>query len=156
MLGRIAMVEYNFIDGVIANLQTFFNKMIFIGDKRDYVKIKKKFVIPTVYAGFGNIDVFIECKDFKDLLLDINQYARENDIKINYYDDTQVEDTLTFINRFELTDCFVLLSKNTDMIYKFISEVKAKNIYVNKNPFQDYKLTITEKDLTYTKNIIMS
>ena len=153
---KISMVEFDVIDGVIANLQTFFNKMIFVGDKRDYVQMKKKFVIPTIYAGFGNIDVFIENKSFKDLLLDINEYARENNIKINYYDDTQVEDTLVFINRFELTDCFVLLSKNTDMIYKFISEVKAKNIYINKNPFIDYKLTITEKDLTYTKNIIMS
>ena len=150
------MVEFDVIDGIIANLQTFFNKMIFIGDKRDYVQMKKKFVIPTIYAGFGNVDVFIENKSFKDLLLDINQYARENNIKINYYDDTQIEDTLTFINRFELTDCFVLLSKNTELIYKFISEVKAKNIYINKNPFSDYKLTITEKDLIYTKNIIMS
>lgn len=153
---KIAMVEFDVIDGVIANLQTFFNKMIFVGDKRDYVQMKKKFVIPTIYAGFGNIDVFIENKGFKDLLLDINEYARENNVKINYYDDTQIDDTLVFINRFELTDCFVLLSKNTDLIYKFISEVKAKNIYVNKNPFIDYKLTITEKDLTYTKNIIMS
>ena len=29
-------------------------------------------------------------------------------------------------------------------------------IYINKNPFVDYKLTITEKDLTYTKNITMN
>ena len=152
---KIAMVEYDVIDGVIANLQTIFNKMIFVGDKRDYVQMKKKFVIPTIYDGFGNVDVFIENKEFKSLLLDINQYARENNIKINYYDDTQIEDTLTFINIFELTDCFVLISKNTDLIYKFISEVKAKNIYINKNPFEDYKLSITEKDLVYKKNIIM-
>lgn len=152
---KIAMVEFDVIDGVIANLQTFFHKMIFVGDKRDYVQMKKKFVIPTMYAGFGNVDVFIESKEFKELLLDINQFARDNNIKINYYDDTQIEDTLTFINRFELTDCFVLLSKNTDLIYKFISEVKAKNIYINQNPFENYKLNITEKELTYKKNIVM-
>ena len=150
------MVEFNMIDAIISDLQTFFNKMIFIGDKRDYIKMKKKFVIPTIYVGYGNVDVFIENKDFKDLLLDINKYSLENEIKINYYDDTQIEDTLTFINRFELTDCFVLLSKNTDLIYKFISEVKAKKIYINKNPFIDYKFNITEEDLIYTKNIIMS
>ena len=150
------MIEFDVIDAVVANLQTFFNKMIFVGDKRDYVQMKKKFVIPTIYSGYGNIDVFIESKDFKDLLLDISEYARNNYIKINYYDDTQIEDTLTFINRFELTDCFVLLSKNTELIYKFISELKAKNIYVNKNPFEDYKFSITENDLIYTKNIEMS
>jgi len=152
---KIAMVEFDVIDGVIANLQTFFSKMIFVGDKRDYVQMKKKFVIPTIYCGFGNVDVFIESKEFKNLLLDINQFARDNNIKINYYDDTQIEDTLTFINRFELTDCFVLLSKNTDLIYKFMSMVKAKNIYINKNPFEDYKFNISEQDLIYKKNIIM-
>ena len=152
---KIAMVEFDVIDGVIANLQTFFNKMIFVGDKRDYVQMKKKFVIPTIYVGFGNVDVFIESKEFKDVLLDINQFARDNNIKINYYDDTQIDDTLTFINRFELTDCFVLLSKNTDLIYKFMSQVKAKNIYINKNPFEDYKFNIKEEDLIYKKNIIM-
>ena len=152
---KIALVEYDVIDGIIANLQTFFHRMIFVGDKRDYVQMKKKFVIPTIYAGFGNVDVFIDSKDFKDLLLDISQYARDNNIKVNYYDDTQIEDTLMFINRFELTDCFVLLSKNTDLIYKFISEVKARKIYVNKNPFENYKFSIEEKDLTYEKNIVM-
>lgn len=152
---KIAMIEFDVIDGIIANLQTVFDRMIFVGDKRDYVQMKKKFVISTIYAGFGNVDVFIESKEFKNLLLDINQFARDNNIKINYYDDTQIEDTLTFINRFELTDCFVLLSKNTDLIYKFMSRVKAKNIYINKNPFDDYKLNITEQDLIYTKNIKM-
>lgn len=152
---KIALVEFDVIDGVIANLQTFFDRMIFVGDKRDYVQIKKKFVIPTIYAGFGNVDVFIESKEFKELLLDMNSYSRENNIKINFYDDTQIEDTLTFLNRFELTDTFVLLSKNTDLIYKFISEIKAKNVYINTNPFENYKLNITEKDLVYKKNIMM-
>ena len=49
----------------------------------------------------------------------------------------------------------MLVSKNADLIYKFISEIKAKNIFVNKNPFENYKLNITEKDLTYKKNIMM-
>lgn len=152
---KIAMVEFGVIDSVISNLQTFFNKVIFVGDKRDYVQLKKKLVIPTVYAGFGNVDVFIENKEFKNLLLDMNQYARENNIKINYYDDTQIDDTIAFLNRFELTDCFVLLSKNTEMIYKFISEMKAKYIYINKNPFENYVLNIEEDAFIYRKNIVM-
>ena len=152
---KIAMVEFNLIDGIILNLQTFFNKMIFIGDKRDYVQMKKKFVIPTIYSGYGNVDVFIENKEFKSILLDINQFANDNNIKINYYDDTQIEDTLMFINKFELTDCFVLFSKNTEIIYQFISRIKAKNIFVNKNPFENYKLNLTEEDLIYTKYIVM-
>ena len=66
-----------------------------------------------------------------------------------------MEETITFINRFELTDCLVLISKNAELIYKFISEVKAKKIYINKNPFENYKVNLTEDDLIYKKSIKM-
>ena len=109
-----------------------------------------------MFSGYGFVDVFIENKEFKDVLLDINKYANENDISINYYDNTSMEETLIFLNKYELTDCFVLLSKNTDMVYKFVSEIKAKNIFINKSPFDDYRFDITEEDLMYSKKIIMN
>jgi gamma-glutamyl phosphate reductase len=153
---KIALVEYDVIDGAIAQNQNFFDLMIYIGDKRIYQPLKKKISIPSIYSGYGNVDVFIESKDFKDLLLDMNKYAGENNININYYDNTSMEETLSFINKYDITDCFVVLSKNTEMIYKFISEIKAKNIYINRSPFEEYKLGISEKDLIYSKNIIMN
>ena len=153
---RVASVEYDVIDGAIIQNQNFFNFMIFVGDKRTYQPLKKKISIPSIFSGYGNVDVFIENKSFKNLLLDINQFANENDVNINYYDNTLLEETLSFINKYELSDCFVLLSKNTDIIYKFISEIKSRNIYINRNPFDDYQLSISEKDLIYSKNIIMN
>lgn len=153
---KMAFVEYDNTDEVLATNQSFFNLAIYIGDKREYIPFKKKLSIPSIYCGYGNVDVFVENKEFKDLLLEINKFARENNINISYYDDTSLEDTLKFVNKYELTDCFVLLSKDTEMIYKFISKIKCKNVYINKNPFDDYKFTITERDLTYKKNIIMN
>jgi hypothetical protein len=129
---------------------------IFIGDKREYQPVKKKISIASIYSGYGNVDVFIESKEFKELLLNMNKYANENNININVYDNTSMEETLEFINKYDITDCFVVLSKNTDMIYRFISEIKAKNIYINRSPFEDYKLEISEKDLIYNKKIMMN
>ncbi len=153
---RFSMVEYDVIDEAIVQNQHFFNLFIYIGDKRKYQTIKKKVSIPILYNGFGVVDVFIHDKSFKDILLDIDKFANENNININYYDDTSVKETLSFINKYEISDCFVLLSRDTEMIYKFISEIKSKNVYINKNPFENYILGIQEKDLIYMKNIIMN
>jgi gamma-glutamyl phosphate reductase len=153
---KVALVEYDVIDGAIAQNQNFFNLMIYIGNKRTYQQLKRKIFISSLYSGYGDVDVFVESKEFKDLILDMNNYANENSININYYDNTSMEETMSFINKYDITDCFVLLSKNTEMIYKFISEIKAKNIYINRSPFEEYKLGISEKDLIYSKNIIMN
>lgn len=153
---KIASVEYEIIDNVFPRVGRFFNFLVYIGDKRSYYPLRKKLMFPSIYSGYGNIDVFVEDRSFKDLLLNINQYEKSNEVNINYYDNTLAEETLMFINKYELTDCFVLLSKNTELIYKLISEVKAKNIYINSFPFENYKLEISEKDLIYSKNIIMN
>ena len=155
-LNKLGFVEFDSIDKAMASSQNFFNMILYVGEKREYINFKKKAVVPTQYLGYGNVDVFVENKGFKDLLLDIDDYGNSNGIQINYYADTEIDDTLKFMNKYELTDCFVLLSKNTDVIYKFMSEIKAKNIYINANPFIDYKIWITERDLTYKKNIIMN
>lgn len=152
---KIAMVEFNTIDGEIISTQTFFNKMVFVGDKMNYVKMRNKLAIPIIYAGFGNIDVYVDGNEFKNLILDINQYSKENNIEINYHYDVQIEEIIEDNNKYELTDSCVFLSKDTDLIYRFISEIKAKNIYINKNPFEEYKLSITESDLLYKKKITM-
>jgi hypothetical protein len=153
---RIASVEYDVIDNAIYGYHHFFNFLIYIGDKRDFQPLKKKISIPFLYSSYGTIDVFIENKDNKELLLEMDKFAKEHGIRINYYDNTSSDETLRFINKYDILDYFVVLSKNTDTIYKFMSELKAKNIYINKNPFENYKLAIREKEITYSKNIIMN
>lgn len=153
---KIFSVEYDVIDGAIAQNQHFFNLLIYIGDKRKYQILKKKISIPTLFNGFGIVDVFVQDKSFREILLDIDKFASENNITINYYDNTSTDETIEFINKYDISDCFVLLSKNTDIIYKFISEIKAKSIYINKNPFENYTLGIKENDLIYSKNISMN
>jgi gamma-glutamyl phosphate reductase len=153
---RVASVEYDTFENASLQNPSFFDLMIFIGDKREYQPLKRKISMPSIYSGYGNVDVFIESKDFKDLVLKIDKYSKENNININYFDNTSMEETLAFINKYDITDCFVVFSKNTDTIYKFISMVKAKNVYINRSPFENYKLEISENDLIYSKNIIMN
>lgn len=148
------LVEYDDIEEIVQN-QSLFDLVIYVGDKREFIPLKKRLVIPTIFNGYGYIDVFVESKDYKDILLDIENYSIKNNVVINYFDNTSYEETINYINKYEITDCFVLFSKNTDLIYKFMSQMRVKNFYINKNPFENYEFRLDEKKLTYNKKIFM-
>ena len=151
---EIGLIEFSEIDKIVPN-QFLFDLMIYIGDKREFQKIKRKISLPVIFDGYNYVDVFVESKDFKEVLLDIDKFANQNDIIINYFDNTSHEETFSFINKYEISDCFVLLSKNTETIYKFMSHIKVKKFYINQNPFENYEFEFDEKDLVYNKKIFL-
>ncbi len=151
---EIGLIEYGETDKIVQN-QSLFDLMLYIGDKREYQKIKRKISLPIVFYGYNYVDVFIESKEFKEILLEIDKFANQNDITINYFDNTSHEETFKFINKYEVSDCFVLFSKNTETIYKFMSHIKVNKFYINQNPFNDYDFEFDEKDLVYNKKIFL-
>ena len=151
---EISLIEFSEIDKIYQN-QSLFDLMIYIGDKREYQKIKRKVSLPVIFYGYDYVDVFIESKDFKEILLDIDKYANQNDIVINYFDNTSHEETFSFINKYEVSDCFVLFSKNTETIYKFMSHIKVNKFFINQNPFENYEFEFDEKNLVYNKKIFL-
>lgn len=152
---RIFSVEYNISEGTICYNQNFFNELIFVGEKRKYQNFKKKLSIPSIYSGYGYVDVFIDSKKFKNEILDMDDYAVDNYIHINYFYESDYESVSKFLNKFELTETFTLFSEDSETIYKYINGIKAKDIFINKSPFENYKLQIKEKDLIYEKRINM-
>lgn len=152
---RILSIEYNISEGTIFYNQNFFNMLLFVGEKREYQNFKKKLGIPSIYSGYGYVDVFIDSKKFKNEILDMDEYANENYVHINYYYESDYSSVSKFLNKYELTETFILFSEDSDIIYKYINGIKAKNIFINKSPFENYKFDITEKDLVYEKNINM-
>ncbi len=151
---EMSLIEFSDTDKLVQN-QSLFDLLIYIGDKREYQKIKRRVSLPTIFYGYNYVDVFVESKEFKDLLLEIDKYANQNDIVINYFDNTSHEETFSFINKYEISDCFVLFSKNTDTIYKFMSHIKVNKFYINQNPFEDYDFEFDEKKLVYNKKIFL-
>lgn len=150
---RILSIEYNISEGTIFYNQNFFNMLIYIGEKREYQNFKKKLGIPSIYSGYGYVDVFIDSKKFKNDILDMDEYATDNYIHINYYYESDYSSLSKFLNKYALTETFALFSEDSEIIYKYINGIKAKNIYINTAPFKDYKLDIIEEDLVYVKNI---
>lgn len=151
---EIGIIEFSDEEKIVQN-QSLFDRMIYIGDKREFLKMKRKVSLPIIYNGYNYIDVYVESKEFKELLLDIDKFANQNDITVNYFDNTSHDETFKFINKYEVSDCFVLFSKNTDTIYKFMSQIRVNRFYINQNPFIDYKFEFDEKDLVYNKKIFL-
>lgn len=151
---EIALVEFDDEEKIVQN-QTVFDLMLFIGDKREFLKIKRKISLSVIFDGYNYVDVYVESKEFKNLLLDIDKFVTQNDITVNYFDNTSHEETFKFINKYEVSDCFVLLSKNTDTIYKFMSHIRVNKFYINQNPFENYEFEFDEKKLLYNKKIFL-
>lgn len=152
---RIAVLQNNFSKNDIIKKQNAFNLLVYIGSKRDFQSVNKQLNIPSVFRGYGFIDVFIEDKSFKETLLDIDDFAYENNIKVNYFHNTDIDQTIDYINKYNLNDCFAVFTRNSELAYKFINSIKSKNIFINTNPFINYEFDLNENQLVYTKNISM-
>lgn len=152
---RIAVLQNSFSKNDIIKKQNAFNLLVYIGSKRDFQAVNKQLNIPSVFRGYGFIDVFIEDKSFKETLLDIDDFAYENNIKVNYFHNTDIDQTIDYINKYNLNDCFAVFTRNSELAYKFINSIKSKNIFINTNPFINYEFDLNENQLVYTKNISM-
>lgn len=152
---QFASVQNRFSNNEIVKKQNLFDLVIYVGDKRAYQAVQKRLHIPSIFNGYKVIDVYIEDKSFKEVLLQIDKHAYSNAIQINYFDNTNLEDTINYINKYNLNDCFVVFTKNSEIAYNFINSLKCKNVFINKNPFVDYEFDINENQLVYTKHIKM-
>ena len=153
---RISNLQNNYTKNDFIKMQNCFNLLVYVGSKREYQSVSKKLNIPSIYRGYGYIDIFIEDKSFKETLLDIDDYAYENGIKINYFTGTDIDDTIDYINKYNLNDCFAVFTKKSDLAYTFLNKIKSKNIFINSNPFKNYEFELNENQLVYTKNISMN
>lgn len=152
---KFASIQDKFSNNEIVKKQNLFDLVIYVGDKRAYQSVQKQLRIPSIFNGYKIIDVYIEDKSFKDVLLTLDKHAYANAIQVNYFDNTDLNDTINYINKYNLNDCFVVFTKKSEIAYTFINSLKCKNVFINKNPFVDYEFNINENQLVYTKHIKM-
>ena len=135
--------------------QFFFDRFIFIGNKIEFLKFSRKLNVPTIYNGYGEIHIYCDDQFFKKDLLEIDSYAYNNNISLNYFTDESLETSIRKINEFGPIETFVIYTRNTDKAFNFISKVSAKKVYFNTSPFKNYDFSFDEKDLIYEKKVFM-
>lgn len=135
--------------------QSFFDFGILIGDKKEYQIIKEKVEVPLLYHGFGSVSIYADDSYFKEVLMQVDEYVYDHNIRLQYFHDMDLQEDIKKINQGAINDCVAIFTKDFKKAYDFISKVKAKKVYVNTNPFLEYSFDFEEEDLILKKKIVI-
>lgn len=133
--------------------QNLFDIAVFVGDKYDYKKFKTRFYKDIVYNPYGYLYVYSDNDEFKNILIELDKYAYVKNFGIEYYKEGNIEEVISEINEITSHNTVVILTKNSKNATELIYKLKADKIYVNKNPFVEYKFELNERDLLMKKII---
>lgn len=140
---------------------TTYEKFVFIGRKQEYENLDVLIKEKTLFYDFEEMNVVIEGNinnDNKRKLKSIDKYAFNNDIYINYIklDKKNIDEQIYDINTCGNKQSIAIFTENISDVYYLINQVKANNIYINQNPFENNSLIdFNEADFIIRKNIII-
>lgn len=134
--------------------QEYIDKIIFIGSKYEYNNIRKKLYVDIEHNGYGYITLFYDNDDCITSIQNMKMYALNNLIELEIYHG-EIQEDIERINYLKLNDTVVIYSKDKNSIIKWIVEIKAEKIYVNKNPLAKYKFEISQKSFIKNKKIML-
>ncbi|MBR2744203.1 MAG: hypothetical protein IKE01_02760 [Clostridia bacterium] len=131
-----------------------FETFIFVNNIDKYFnftdKVKDKNV---VYSSYGTMSLYLDDKNLKDELLNMDEFVFNNNIDLDLIKEVPVEEAVEMINKNIDNYSAVIFTKDTKKAYYFIENTKAKQIFVNKNPYKDYLFEIDDEKLTKLKRI---
>lgn len=133
--------------------QNMFDIAIFVGDKYEYKKFKTRFYKDVVYNPYGYISVYADSSDFKNILVQLDKIAYINNFGIEYYNETNLEEVISKINEITFRNTVAIFTKDSKKATELIYKLKADKIFINKNPFEEYKFELNEEDLLMKKII---
>ncbi len=136
------------------NNQELYDIAIFVGDKYEYKKFKNRFFKDIIYNEYGFVSIYADDVEFKNALIEIDKYVYVNNFFVDYYNDKDILETVKKINEITSNNTVAIFTKDLKKIAEFIYKVKANKIYVNKNPFENYKFELDEEKLLIKKKII--
>ena len=151
------IVSYKEVKSIfdIVDFQDEYDLLYYFGNKEEYLSFIKRIHIDSMFENYGEIDVYVDSNDFKEELLKIDKFAYINEIKINYYNSSLEEAKKVMNNKNNINKISVIFTKDTNNAYKFVKDIKSENVYINVNPITNFSFNINQKNLVYTKKIIM-
>ena len=138
----------------IYDYSDYFKTIVFVSNIDKYFeytdKVKDKNII---YSSYGTMSLYLDDKNLKDELLSMDEYVFNNNIDLDLIKEVSVEEAVDRINKNIDNYAAVIFTKDTKRAYYFIENVKAKQVFVNRNPDKDYIFEVDDRDFIYKKNI---
>jgi len=126
------------------------DKIIYIGDRFEYNNIRREYNIPVIYNGYGHVDVYTDVEvsgKYEEELKEIINYAFEHDIAVDFHSGN-LEKELEYIDSDVAGDTCVIFSDDENKIKLLESKVNCKRIFINEDPFREYKFKFDIDELT--------
>lgn len=150
---NIDFMEYKDVKQVI-DYADYFNTYIFINKSEDYFKFTEKVYDKNViYSSYGTMSLYLDDKNLKDELLKMDEFVFNNNIDLDLIKDMSVEEAVEKINKNIDNYSAIIFTKDNKKAYYFIENTKAKQIFINKNPYKEYLFDIEDEKLTKFKKI---
>lgn len=150
----VSFIEVVSKDKVIG-IQDEFDVLYYFGNKEEYLNYNKRLHIDSIFENFGEMYVYVDSKDFKEFLLEIDKFAYINEIKVNYYTESLEIVEKQVNNRNNINKISVIFTKNIEKAYEFIKLIKTENVYININPCECISFSTKLNNLVYSKKIII-
>ena len=135
--------------------EKFFDSYICIGEISKFNLLKNNIKKNIIYSAYGTVSLYLDDKNLKDTLLEMDEFVFENNLALDLYKDKNVEDVIDKINEKGENFCSVIFTKDVKKAYYFLENVNSQTVYINKNPFKNYNFFLDDKDLIKKKIIIM-
>lgn len=118
-----------------------------------YKTIEELTNIKVIYSDYGNINVYSESEDFEGQIKMVNEDAQKEDKDIFV---TKTDDIQKYLENMSNNFVFysvVVYTKNLEKCKYFFKNIKAENVYINKNPFEDVDVGFSEYEFLFKKKI---
>ena len=139
----------------ITKYKNYLNTIICIGEIMEYNNLKELVKTDIIYSAYGTLSLYMDDKDLRNTLLDMDEYIFKNNLILDLYKDQDVKDVIQKINEKGESFCAVVFTKDIKKAYYFIENVDSQNVYVNKNPFKNYVFYIDDRKIVKIKNVII-
>lgn len=84
-------------------------------------------------------------------MVQLDKIAYINNFGIEYYNETNLEEVISKINEITSHNTVAIFTKDSKKATELIYKLKADKIFINKNPFEEYKFELNEEDLLMKK-----
>ena len=117
------------------------DKIVCIDDINKYNNYLRKKINNVKFYSFNYMDFYSDSDEFENLSELIYEYANNNQIAIESYSELRIDKAINLINK-GFGKIVVVLTQNDETKKTFRETIKNKEVYINKNPFEQNKYVI--------------